>query len=233
MSYRIVSGAMGLGVIGLLALGSSCKREAREPARTGDELRAPYVTPTPTSPPMPTPSAPRADERGTPPTREPGGSAPAPGAATDRRALEVLATLHQTNQEEIQMGKLAQERGHSGAVKRFGAMLVRQHTEADQRLVEYAGKNDYRLPTDDPAMKAKAEASQRAMEKLRGLEGAAFDRAFATMMVQGHEEAVTLVTRAREQVTDPELQTLLGDLQPVLERHLEQAKALQAGRTGA
>src|SRR5262249_1716407 len=47
----------------------------------------------------------------------------------------ILSILHNKNLEEIQMGRLAQERGASQEVKEFGKTLVRDHTDADSKVV--------------------------------------------------------------------------------------------------
>jgi putative membrane protein len=158
---------------------------------------------------------------------------PSAPSADERRTAELLAMLHQDNQNEIQLGKLAQERGQSKGVKQYGSMLVRDHTEADQKINDYAGRKNINLGSENEAAKKVAETGQQALEKLRGLEGNAFDREFASVMVRAHEEAVTLVKEGRQEVSDPELKTLLGKLQPVLEKHLEHAKTLQTGRAAA
>ncbi len=153
-------------------------------------------------------------------------------AATDQYAAEVLGTLHQDNQNEIQMGKLAQDKGQSSAVKEFGAMLVRDHSEADQKVTAYAASKNIPLERSE-AVQKEAEEGRKMADQLGTVEGAAFDRTFAAMMVQDHQKAVDLVTTARGKVTDPELKALLGELNPVLKRHLNAAKKLSTSRSTA
>src|SRR5207253_8782930 len=53
---------------------------------------------------------------------------------------QVLRKLHHVNQEEIQAGQLAQQKGTTRDVKDYGATLVRDHTKGDQDVKTMASK---------------------------------------------------------------------------------------------
>lgn len=51
---------------------------------------------------------------------------------------EILSKLHESDQAEIGMGKLALERATSPQVKSYGEMLIRDHAAADRKVTQVA-----------------------------------------------------------------------------------------------
>ncbi len=58
------------------------------------------------------------------------------------------------------------------------------------------------------------------------LTGVAFDKAFATLMVQSHEEQVNLFEQASNNVEDDDLKDFAREKLPTLKAHLEEARQL-------
>ena len=73
---------------------------------------------------------------------------------------------------EVAMGKLAQASGSSDAVKQFGQTLVTDHGAHKSKLAALASEAG--VPVTDDVM----PEVQANMDKLKGLSGAAFDKAF-------------------------------------------------------
>lgn len=130
---------------------------------------------------------------------------------------EVLGKLHQANQKEIQMGKVAQKSGTSKAVKDFGAMLVKDHSAADRKVVSLAKKEKIDLGSASPP--AGSEMAEMAKE-------ADFDAKFAQDMLDDHRKDVAEATAARDATTDSKLKELLAGLIPTLQKHEEAAQKL-------
>ena len=130
---------------------------------------------------------------------------PAPG--------EVLGKLHQSNQKEIEMGKMAQKNGTSKEVKDFGKTLVKDHTAADKKVTALAKKEKIELPA-------------AAGEKHDMAAGADFDAKFAQEMLDDHKKDVAEVTSARDATTDDKLKKLLTELVPTLQKHQDTAQKL-------
>ena len=140
-------------------------------------------------------------------------------AAADDTAT-VLGKLHHSNQMEIEMGKLAQEKGQSKDVKSFGKTLVTDHTAADKKVVALAKQEKIDLATAMPPMKTDK------MAPLKNAVGAEFDKAFATAMLEDHTKDVDEAKGARSVTTDAKLKALLDSTIPVLEKHRETAQKL-------
>jgi putative membrane protein len=138
----------------------------------------------------------------------------------------VLGKLHHGNQMEIDMGKLAQEKGESKDVKAFGKALVKDHSAADKKVTALAKEQDIDLSANTPSM------PMDDMNKLKGMSGAEFDRAFAQAMLDDHQKDVDDAKAAQERTTDPKLKKLLTATIPVLEKHRDTARKLVAS-TGA
>ena len=67
----------------------------------------------------------------------------------------------------------------------------------------------------------------KTLARLRSLDGAAFDREFASDMVQGHQRVVDRLVGIRDRRIDPGLRNLIDSLLPTVKHHLEMAQALQ------
>jgi predicted outer membrane protein len=59
-------------------------------------------------------------------------------AADTIDTTKVLVKLHQSDEKEIAMGKLAQKGGKSPESKSFGKTLVKDHTAADKKVLKLA-----------------------------------------------------------------------------------------------
>lgn len=177
---------------------------------------------TPATPPDPADRAPSDDRSMAPaPDRAPN---PTTNTSTNNNAAaasadaRILSLLHAKNQEEIAIGKLAQERGMSDAVKSYGRMLVDDHTASDERVRAAASAANVSL-TEPPA-------SPAAVSDLRALSGDAFDHAFAEKMRAGHAELIKAVEDAQGNVRDSNVRQLLADTLPTLRKHQEHADDL-------
>jgi putative membrane protein len=126
---------------------------------------------------------------------------------------EVLSKLHQSNQKEIEMGKLAQKNGNSKEVKQFGKTLVQDHTAADRKVVGLAKQEKIELPAP-PAHDMDIPA------------GPEFDGKFAQSMLDDHKKDVAETSDARDKTSDPKLKKLLNELLPTLQKHEDMAQKL-------
>jgi putative membrane protein len=128
---------------------------------------------------------------------------------------------------EVEAGKLAQEKGKSQAVKDFGAMMVKDHTAANEKLQNIAASENIDLPTH-ASMKDMA-----AKAKLQVLSGDAFDKAYIKNQVAAHREAVALFRKEAAAGRDPPAKAFAAVTLPTLQGHLKKIDgiAAQAGVT--
>jgi putative membrane protein len=126
---------------------------------------------------------------------------------------------------EVELGRLAVERGASEAVKQFGQRMIDDHTRANQELMQLASAAGLTPPA---ALDAKHQAMVAKMARLSGAE---FDRAYARQMVKDHEKTVALFQRESSRGAHDVLKSFAAAQLPALREHLQMARALAAGGT--
>ena len=149
--------------------------------------------------------------------------------------LSTLQHHHDVNQMEIEMGKLAQERG-GPEVKKYAAQLVKDHQSADKMAINLAKARGVTLSSHATPMSDVEEAEHakqmQTMERLKSLEGASFDREYLTAMVDGHSAELGYLTVAIADASDAKLKAHLEKVRPAIEKHADQARDLLAQMNG-
>ncbi len=143
-------------------------------------------------------------------------------AADPPATADVLNKLHESDQKEIEAGKIAQKNGQSKEVRDYGKMLVKDHTAADKKVASLAKQEKIRLNANEPGVDE--------MKDMKA--GSSFDGRFARDMVDDHKKDIAEVTDARDSTTDDRLKKLLSDLLPTLQKHEDAAQKL-VDTTGA
>jgi putative membrane protein len=142
----------------------------------------------------------------------------AANAADPPETATVLGKLHQSNQQEIAAGKLAQKSGTSQQVKNYGKMLEKDHSAADKKVAALAKQEKVDLAGATPAGSSN-DMSSMATDPM-------FDTKFAREMVDDHKKDIAEVTAARDATTDAKLKKLLTELVPTLQKHEETAQKI-------
>lgn len=140
-------------------------------------------------------------------------------ASSDRKF--VMEAAH-GGMAEVELGKMAAEKGSSDAVKQFGKRMADDHGKASDELKQFAQQKGITLPTD-------LDSKHRQLrDRLAKLNGADFDRAYANEMVKDHKKDVADFKREANGAKDPDLKSWAGKTLPTLEDHLKQAQDMQA-----
>jgi putative membrane protein len=121
---------------------------------------------------------------------------------------------------EVELGKLAQQKASSDAVKQFGQKMVDDHTKANDQLKELASKEN--IPVPD-ALDSKHESR---INKLAKLSGPDFDKAYIKDQVKDHQQDVSEFKTEADSGTDPNIKQFASNTLPTLEQHLNMAKEL-------
>ncbi|HEY3402952.1 MAG TPA: DUF4142 domain-containing protein [Ohtaekwangia sp.] len=119
---------------------------------------------------------------------------------------------------EVELGKLAQTKAVSTEVKNLAAVMVTEHTKANDELKNLATQKNISIPA------TLSDKSQRKYDDLNGKSGKDFDEAYAKAMVDDHEDAVDLFKKEADKGNDPELKAWAAQKVPTLEHHLQMAK---------
>jgi putative membrane protein len=140
-------------------------------------------------------------------------------AAFDASFIKKAANINMT---EVQLGKIAQEKGLVADVKSFGERMVKDHSKLNDDLKTAATAMKVKMP-------AKVNAKHQALiDKLSKLSGAEFDKTYANDMVEGHENAVKQFEKAQAKVTQPDLKKYIDEALPILKEHLDLAKKMKS-----
>ncbi len=135
---------------------------------------------------------------------------------------DYLVAAAEKDLEEIETGKLAASKGTDPEIKKFGQMMVDDHTKASTTTKSLAQRKNITLPM------ALTEKGKEHYDDLNDEKsGKDFDKKYADMMVDGHEDAISKMKDASEKASDPEIRAWAGNMVPTLEAHLGHAKALQ------
>ncbi len=137
---------------------------------------------------------------------------------TDQQFVDFAA---QTDMVEANLGQMAQNVGDSQAVKDYGQMLVTDHTKDFGDLHTAAQQASATVPDAIDAKDNKA-----MIDPFQKLKGAAFDRKFAQDMVAGHTKAIAVYKKESTDAQNPAIQQYAQNAIPVLQQHLDAAKAL-------
>ena len=128
---------------------------------------------------------------------------------------------------EVELGKLAQQRGASKDVKSFGARMVEDHGKANKELAALAARKGVSFPT---RIDRKDEALR---DRLSKLSGPAFDKAYMQAMTADHEHDVADFHKVAEASSDPDVREFAVHTLPTLTSHLDEARRIQAALGGS
>ncbi len=140
--------------------------------------------------------------------------------AAEKPSSSFLKKAIEGNFAEIEMGKLAQEKGQSEGVKQFGQMLTNDHSAANEKALDAAKSMDVTAP-DGPNAKQKTD-----YDKISKLSGSRFDGQFAKHMVMDHQKDIAEYKKAAKQ-NDAAGNYAKAQID-VLQKHLDTAKSLRS-----
>ena len=123
---------------------------------------------------------------------------------------------------EVELGKLAQQRGASEDVKSFGARMVKDHEQANKELATLAARKGVSFPARID------RKDEQLRDRLSKLSGPAFDQAYMHEMTADHEHDVAAFHDAAETSSDDDVREFALHELPTLTEHLDQAKLIEA-----
>ncbi|HTL08475.1 MAG TPA: DUF4142 domain-containing protein [Chitinophagaceae bacterium] len=146
----------------------------------------------------------------------------APSAAPDTADIAFVRKAASGGMLEVQLGNMAASNGMSPSVKKFGEMMITDHTQANTNLKTIAQQLQINL--SDSLLPAHAHHKQM----LSAAKGSAFDKAYMKMMVEDHKEDIADFQKASNSKNSM-IKNFASETLPVLNKHLDSATAI-AGR---
>lgn len=123
---------------------------------------------------------------------------------------------------EVQLGDLARQKSSNYSVKEFGAMMVKDHSAANDKLKAVADSKNITLPTG-------AGADGRAEKvKLELLSGESFDKSYIKGMIKDHQDDIAVFTKEATSGQDPDAVAYAKATLPTLKEHLNKIQSIAA-----
>ena len=140
---------------------------------------------------------------------------------------DIAMIMRVANLGEVREGELARSKATNTAVRDYAVMMVTEHTAQSNKAEAELARADIASSDTDESRQLDAE-SGAAAERLRALEGAAFDRAYMDRQVSAHQSLITridskLMPRAKKKA----MKDQLADLRKLADTHLARAKQIQ------
>lgn len=119
---------------------------------------------------------------------------------------------------EIQAATIAQQQATDADVKKYAALMIKDHTAAADSLKMVASKKNLTLPsTISPDM-------QNAITDLQKKTGKDFDKAYMKMMVSDHKNVINAFEDESKNGSDADIRAFADNTLHTLRHHLDEAQ---------
>ena len=126
---------------------------------------------------------------------------------------------------EVESSKLALQRSQNAEVKDFAQRMISDHTKSTQKLEGLLQSAS--LATAPPTELDRAH--QRMLQKLQNAPAAQFDRLYMQVQVKGHNDALKVQQGYERNGGNDQLKAFAGDVSPMVQDHLAQARQILSG----
>lgn len=116
---------------------------------------------------------------------------------------------------EVALGKLASQKTANAQIKDFAAMMVTDHSKANDELMTIAKTKNIALPATVDA------DHQKKMDDLSKMNGKDFDKAYVNAMVDGHKKTLSLMQDEAKNGKDADLKAFAAKTATVVQMHLD------------
>lgn len=139
---------------------------------------------------------------------------------SDKRFLKNAA---EAGHFEVEGSKLALKKSKDAEILRFAKMMTEDHHQAALKVKDLATKRGVELPKEPSLLQ------QAKLKYLEMRDGVKFDKSYASHIgVSAHEQAVKMFEDAAEDADDADIKKFAADTLPVLKKHLDEAKRIDA-----
>lgn len=139
---------------------------------------------------------------------------------------QILGATEGADSAEIALGKVAEKKASNAGVKAFAQMLVADHSKAAKQAKQLESKASLNAQTP-PGDTTSAETSH-LVDRFNGIaKGMDFDTAFVNHEVDDHQHDLDDTKSMIDAAQNPQVKQMLQSSLPVLQKHLDRAKALQ------
>ena len=128
---------------------------------------------------------------------------------------------------EVEIGRLALQQASNARVKQFAQRMIDDHSKANDELKSVAVEQGIDLPADIDAKHAAVR------DRLSGLSGAAFDKAYMDAMVEDHQHVASMFETEANGGSDAAVKAFAAKTLPTIREHLTMARDTQRELSGS
>lgn len=121
---------------------------------------------------------------------------------------------------EVALSKLAEQSASSQRVKNFATMMVRDHTQANDRLKSIASSKNVTLPD------SLSDESKNTLQKLQDAKSSSFDKQYMKVMLDDHQKTVKKLQEGTQSIQDTQLKQWVSNVLPTVQMHLDSAVSI-------
>ena len=138
----------------------------------------------------------------------------------DKQVSDFAVNAANGGMMEVSLGKIAQQKAVNPRIKDYGAMMVRDHSEANEHLKRLADALQIALPD------TVSNSDEKEINKLSLKNGTDFDKAYMEMMLEDHKKDVAEFRKAADKLNDTTIKAFAAATLPTLEKHLDSVKSI-------
>ncbi|WPU94551.1 DUF4142 domain-containing protein [Mucilaginibacter sabulilitoris] len=147
----------------------------------------------------------------------------ATGIAVDEGDAKFATDAANGGMAEVAVGKVAEQKAVNQKVKDFAAMMVKDHSKANDELMAIAKAKNITLPA------APSDDKQKELADLSAKSASDFDKAYVDAMVDGHQKTIAMFEDAAKNCKDAELKAFATNTLPIIKGHLAEIEAIKKG----
>ena len=149
-------------------------------------------------------------------------AAPLALAAESSPDTSFYRALAEGGMTEVDLAKLAEQKTENPKIKDFAAMMVQDHSAANEKLESLASSKRVPVPRTLGASQMGTKST------LESLHGQSFDKSYIKSQVKAHEDTVALLEKEISSGQDPDAKAFAQSVLPTVQHHLEAARSLAA-----
>ena len=142
-------------------------------------------------------------------------------ATVSKADADFVVNTANAGMTEIKAGQIAESSGTAKDVKEYGAMMVKDHSAAADKLKEIADAKHITLPAD------LSNDSQQAITDLSKKSGKDFDKNYLDMMVSDHKKVISAFEDETKNGSDADIRAFAESTLHTLRKHLDEAQKCQ------
>jgi putative membrane protein len=151
------------------------------------------------------------------------------GAPTDPQIVGIVTAADQI---DINYAKLAMSKTRNKQIRDFAQQMITDHSSVQKSVNDLAAKLNV-TPVDSQTSDSLNAQAQQTMQKLQGLKGKAFEKAYIDNEVAYHQAVINATkTVLIPSAQNAELKSALQGATPLFEGHLQHAERVQSGIEG-